>query len=299
MPILESSSRAIDELSPRHLSNSSRRFGEPLPSGPGPRHEKIGPSRGLGEPILDGAGEHQAFRGLQVDLVTDTHEYGPDEIPRSQSGTNDFASIEDCRMRATFGTHGTVLADEKTLGASDGGTVPEDAQVTGQAEPPGMGHAVSIAENGVHPTPHFPERGEDRWSLAKGEEARDVGKNERALGQTLLDHTFFCHVPGDRRGDAGFLGERGIDSGDDPELPLGSDRLHPFAQSQLDRNRSLRRDSPPMRCTFYPHTLERGTSDAEGRSGRPWIGVKFFDTAPIEVDPCKFIDLALGTLGSL
>jgi len=94
----------------------------------------------------------------------------------AQGGANGFAAIHQWLPVAAFIRWLPVASDQPSFANPYGRQVCDHAQMTGQAEAPGMGIALTVAENEIGPKAQTFQRIQYGGHFAKRQQARDVRK---------------------------------------------------------------------------------------------------------------------------
>ncbi len=132
-------------------------------------YEHVGSAGWLGKAKPGHAGHHDAARVIQRDAMSDAHVEGLDMWAGPEDGTDNLMIVK--KMHGSPGGGGWIvmLAAQPTLGAPDGRSIEQQADMAGQAESTGMGHALSIEEEDVWFLPESANGGQGGWGLAKAQ----------------------------------------------------------------------------------------------------------------------------------
>lgn len=114
---------------------------------------------------------------------------GADVGPRAHDGPNDLIAVGDGISVAPIGAGRFVLAQIVGLADADGGNAAGHAQVAGQTKAARVDAAVAVAQDEVGPVVQRRQRLQNGRQLAKGQQAKHLGKRGWPAGDIRSDQS--------------------------------------------------------------------------------------------------------------
>jgi len=141
----------------------------------------MGGAKRFGDAEAPAAAKDQTPASIEIDKVARGDIDGLHPGPCTQHHSHPLAPVGKAAILAPIRPRLAMLPHKPRLGAADRWEVKPEPQVAGEAETPGMGKALAVAENSVRLMSKLPEDAEEWRNLAEGEEPRDVGKGDVVL----------------------------------------------------------------------------------------------------------------------
>ncbi len=176
------------------MSSFPRSAGAPLRL---PAGELVRKADGFGEAIPGAAGEHDAFRARQIDLVADADVDGFDPGAGTQDGADAFRPITQGRSRSALFSQCPVRAGQNALGASDGWAIGQQADVGGNPDSSGMRQTLSVAQEHVRRAVQCAQDRQQDGSFTKRKQSGDIGKINFASNALSFEHLPVFYFPQD------------------------------------------------------------------------------------------------------
>ena len=143
------------------------------------------PSGGFGQAIAPTARQHVVDGGVQIYFVSDGYIEHARSVLGAEGGSDEFYPVVQAVMGAGCFPRLFAGAAKPGFGTSDGGFLQEKSKMRSQAEPTGMGDALTVHEDQIGFEGEAFERGEEGRAFPEREQAGNVGEGHR-LGKSAL-----------------------------------------------------------------------------------------------------------------
>lgn len=209
-------------------------------------HLPMSQTRRLRESVASRRLQNHVARPRVVDAMARRHVDGLDSLPGPQDGSDDFAPLQQGCPVSSSATGLNGLPDQSRFRAPHSRDVPENPQMRGQTEAPGVGDPLRIEDDEIGACPELPEGPIEHGTLAKRQETRHVREevlpHRRGGLEAVQPRPRQHHHRRENAPRSPLYGD--VTSRDPPETAGAFGEPHPLPEAFLERTGLFNRGRP-------------------------------------------------------